>query len=138
VARRVSELILFDTDVLIDAGRGVEAALVTIEQAEPKGMLAVSTVTHMELIVGARNKAELRAIDRFIDHFVTLSVDEAVSAQAVDLLKQYRLSHGLLIPDALIAATAISESIPLVSKNQRDYHFIAGLDLLPYPDSFAS
>jgi hypothetical protein len=26
---------------------------------------------------------------------------------------------------------------PFVSKNQRDYRFIAGLELLPYPQPFA-
>lgn len=53
--------------------------------------------------------------------------------KGVTLLQQYRLSHGLLIADALIAATATETGIPLISKNQRDYRFIEGLQLLPYP-----
>ena len=32
---------------------------------------------------------------------------DILSDTAVDLLSQYRLSHGLLIADAIIAATAI-------------------------------
>ncbi|WP_245536663.1 PIN domain-containing protein [Thiothrix nivea] len=51
----------------------------------------------------------------------------------MELLQQYRLSHGLLIPDGLIAATAIEAGIPLISKNQKDYRFIQELQLLPYP-----
>jgi len=43
------------------------------------------------------------------------------------------LSHSLLIADGLIAATALVIDKPLASKNQRDYRFIAGLNLLPYP-----
>jgi len=35
--------------------------------------------------------------------------------------------------DALIAATAIALNQPFISKNQRDYQFISGLQLLPYP-----
>lgn len=61
---------------------------------------------------------------------------EAIADEAVSLLRTYRLSHGLLIPDALIAATALTENLPLVSKNQRDYRFIANLQLLPYPPKF--
>jgi hypothetical protein len=37
-----------------------------------------------------------------------------------------------VIADALIAATAIVIDAPLLSKNQRDYRFIQGLNLLPY------
>lgn len=53
--------------------------------------------------------------------------------KALPLLQQYRLSHGLLIADALIAATAIETKFPLISKNQRHYRFIENLQLLPYP-----
>lgn len=55
---------------------------------------------------------------------------------AIELLKRYRLSRGLLIADALISATAIVHDAKLVSKNQRDYRFITELHLLPYPEPF--
>ncbi|MCK4378385.1 MAG: PIN domain-containing protein [Deltaproteobacteria bacterium] len=65
--------------------------------------------------------------------FYVLRLDEQISDTALDLLKKYRLSHGLLISDALIAATAIISDLSFVSKNQRDYRFIKDLRLLPYP-----
>jgi predicted nucleic acid-binding protein len=34
-----------------------------------------------------------------------------------------------------ITATSITLNLPLITKNQRDYRFIAGLQLLPYPPS---
>jgi predicted nucleic acid-binding protein len=132
----VAGAVLFDTDVLIDAGRGVSVALDVLNDAVKKHSLAVSAITEMELIVGCRNKAELRALDGFLKRFVVLSCTEAVSDEGARLLRKYRLSHGLLIPDALIAATALMENLPLVSKNQRDYRFIANLQLLPYPPTF--
>jgi predicted nucleic acid-binding protein len=48
------------------------------------------------------------------------------------------LSHGLLIADALIAATALSLDASFLTKNQRDYRFIKGLSLLMYPQPFAT
>jgi predicted nucleic acid-binding protein len=48
------------------------------------------------------------------------------------------LSHGLLIADSLIAATALTLGTLFVTKNQRDYRFIAELQLLPYPQPFAA
>lgn len=62
-------LILVDTDVLIDASRGVNNAVTFLEAIEKESTLAVSTVTEMELIVGCRNKTELRELDKFLARF---------------------------------------------------------------------
>ena len=90
----------------------------------------------MELLIGCRSKAELRKLERFLQRFHIVKMNEPISDSAVELLRRYRLSHGLLIADALIAATALSLHIPLVTKNQRDYRFIDGLRLLAYPHPF--
>ncbi len=87
----------------------------------------------MGLIVGCRNKAELRALDNVLARFQIIEIDEDISDEAIELLKRYRLSHGLLIADAFIAVTALALHYPLASRNQRDYRFITGLNLLPYP-----
>lgn len=52
---------------------------------------------------------------------------------AVDLLRHYRLSHGLAIPDALIVASALTLDCEFITKNQKDYRFVDGLHLLSYP-----
>jgi predicted nucleic acid-binding protein len=49
----------------------------------------------------------------------------------------YRWSHGLRIANSLIAA-CLSLAIAILTKNERDYRFIAGLRLLPYPQTFSS
>lgn len=124
----MQEHILVDTDILIDAGRAVQSAITQLEIASESSTLAVSTITQMELIVGCHNRAELRILDRFLRRFETIRLSESISDKATDLLRDYRLSHGLLIPDALIAATAIIIDASLLSKNQRDYLFIQGLN----------
>jgi predicted nucleic acid-binding protein len=134
----VADFVVVDTDILIDASRAVGEALVFLDQVEDRSGLAVSAVTEMELVVGCRDKAELRALDKFLNRFQVISLNERTSETAVDLLHRYRLSHGLLIGDALIAATALIFDSPFVSKNQRDYRFIAGLKLLSYPNPFPS
>ena len=87
----------------------------------------------MELIVGCRNNTELQAVDSFLKQFQVVNLNEAISDKAVELLKTYRLSHGLLIADSFIGATALVLNWAFITKNQRDYRFIAGLNLLPYP-----
>ncbi|MDX2043547.1 MAG: type II toxin-antitoxin system VapC family toxin [Acidobacteriota bacterium] len=125
--------VVVDTDILIDAGRGFPDAVACLDTIEQKTPLAISTVTQMELIVGCRNKSELRDLELFLRRFQVLKVMELISDKAVELLRQYRLSHGLLIADSIIAATAIEHGQPLITKNQRDFRFITDLSLLPYP-----
>jgi hypothetical protein len=133
----VNGLTIVDTDILIDAATQVGEAVDCLDQIERQTSLGVSVVTEMELIVGCRSKTELRKVEHFLQRFQVVRLNEQACDTAVELLRKYRLSHGLLIPDALIAATAITLGHSLVSKNQRDYRFIEGLQLLPYPDPFA-
>jgi predicted nucleic acid-binding protein len=92
----------------------------------------------MEMIAGCQSKGDLRTVERYLKRFLIIDINERISRLAVDLLLRYRLSHGLRLADSLIAATAINHRLPLVSKNQRDYRFIASLDLRPYPNAFAT
>lgn len=104
---------MVDTDVLIDAGRAVEVAVVQLETAAQKSTLAISIITQMELFVGCRNQIELQIMERFLEGFAIIKLSEAISDRAIDLLRNYRLSHGMLIADALIAATAMVIDAPL-------------------------
>jgi predicted nucleic acid-binding protein len=128
----MDDFLVVDSDILIDVGRNVAAAVERLRTEESKHLLAVSTITVLELLVGCRNKQEQRDIERFLRRFQVLPLDPQISSTATKLLKRYRLSHGLLIPDALIAATAIEAEAPFLSKNLRDYRFIEGLKLEKY------
>ena len=127
--------LVIDTDILIDVGRGIPEATAYVHAKEQSYRLLISTITALELMIGARNKTELRKIERFLQRFVVVKTSEAIADTATNLIRQYRLSHGLLLADAFIAATAIVNSAPLASKNQRDYRFVTQLTLLPYPET---
>jgi predicted nucleic acid-binding protein len=129
----LAAVVIVDTDVLIDFARGDAQANSILQGLSEESSLAISVVTHMELVVGCRNNRELAELDTFVSAFQVFSLSQQVSDSALSLLKQYRLSHGLLIPDALIGATAITINANLLSKNQRDFRYIPDLNLLPYP-----
>ncbi|MFL5800302.1 MAG: type II toxin-antitoxin system VapC family toxin [Roseiflexaceae bacterium] len=125
--------LLVDTDILIDAARKVQDAIDYLSNHAQQFVLGISSITHLELLIGCRNKIEQRKVERFLRRFQVIKVSEPITDRAVDLIRHYRLSHGLLLADAFIAATSLVHNLPLASKNQRDYRFIAGLQLLPYP-----
>jgi predicted nucleic acid-binding protein len=122
--------VLIDTDVLIEVARNSPTWVKKLSSLEELHMLATSVVTRMELIAGCRDKPQLRRIDYFLRRFRIVELTNSAGNLAASLVYRYRLSHGLLIPDALIAATAMTESLPFLTRNLRDYRFIEGLSLL--------
>lgn len=125
--------VLVDTDILIDTFHLRSVAVDFLKEREQTGILGISTITHIELLVGCRDKAEQRKIEKFLRRFQLFSLNEKVATIAVNLIQQYRLSHGLLLPDSMIAATALAFDVPLASKNQKYFRYISGLQLAPYP-----
>ena len=131
----VSPVLLIDTDILINAARMIPDAVQFLEKTESEGTLGISVITEMEIVAGCRDKKELRKLDKFLKRFQILPVQAAISSQASHLLRTYNLSHGLLIPDAVIAATAIENSLVLATLNTKDFRFIDGLTLTEYPEA---
>jgi predicted nucleic acid-binding protein len=81
---------------LIDLGRGDGQAAHHLRTLSHGSRLAVSTISYLELIVGCANKAELRALERFLKPFIVIKLDERISDGATELLRRYRLSHKVI------------------------------------------
>jgi predicted nucleic acid-binding protein len=118
---------LIDTDILVDEARGVAAAATFLNEQRSLGLLQVSVITAMELVRGCRNAADLRQVRRMLARFIVLQVSDAASQAAFQFIDALYLSHGLAIPDALIAATAVDHGLPLYTKNVRHFQAIPGL-----------
>lgn len=101
------QAILIDSDILIDFSRGVKETAEYLASTSATTTLTISTITQMELTVGCRDKQALQALEQFLVRFEVVPINEPISIWAVELLCQFNLSQGLLIPDALIAATAL-------------------------------
>jgi len=118
--------VLIDTDIIIWHMRGNEKARKVILEVERP---VISIITQMELVQGLRDKAEQSALHRFIDQrgFSVFPVSESISQRALVLMEEWRLSHGLLMADALIAATAVDYGQTLLTGNHKHYTFIPSL-----------
>jgi len=125
---------LIDSNVLIDVSRGKPAAIKYVDGLPERW--ALSQVTPMELIVGARDKRELATIDNFLATYPVIPLSDSIGMGAYQLLKTYPKSHGLHVFDSLIAATAMEKALTLVTLNRKHYQMIAGL-LVEVPDYHA-
>lgn len=119
---------IFDTDVIIWALRGNRRAATAMDST---GTLALSVICYMELIRGARNKKDLRMTRSFLADigFRILPLSENIGHRASIYLEEYGLKSGLAIPDALIAATAVENGLPLCSGNAKHYRVISELGI---------
>lgn len=117
---------LADTTVLIEHLRGNERAKLFLEKYSP----SVSTVTIAELIQGSRDKRELTTVLKLYTSLVEEVIDKKISNKALDLLKRFYLSNGLLFLDALVAATAMENKLTLVTGNLKHFRFIKGVEII--------
>jgi len=127
------EKIICDTDVMIDffdhaQPRHAETKTV-LEQYIGIDNTLISSVTKMEMILGAANKPDLLAIEKKLNRFNIILLTPDINLQAIHLIRSYRLSHGLALADTLIAATALETSPKLFTYNTRDFKFIKNLVL---------
>ena len=121
-------MILCDTNILIEFYKGnpdIVGELQRIGIAD----LAVSVVTCGELYFGAKDKSELKRIHDHLSLIGQISLDADISDRFLELLGEFALSHKLSVPDALIAATALSHDIPLYTLNLKDFQFIPELKI---------
>jgi predicted nucleic acid-binding protein len=116
-----------DSNVLIDVSRGNAAAIQYVDGHADSW--AISQVTAMELIVGARDKRDLAMIDGFLSLYPVIPLSDSIGTGAYRLLNTYAKSHGLHVFDSLVAATAMEKALTLVTLNRKHYRMIEGLQL---------
>ena len=120
---------LLDTCVLIDFLRDREAAVRVIRGLAIRP--SVSVVTIAELHAGIRNEREHHRIEGLPALLDVREVDFEIARLAGRYCRQYRRSHGVGLPDALIAATARRHGARLVTRNARHFPMLDDL-LVPY------
>lgn len=125
---------LLDSDVLIWVARGNRSAIAKVQALSD---WRISAVSYMELAQGCRNKVELRAMQKAFkaDGNDVLPITQTISSLACSLVEQYALSHSVHLADALIAATAITHAMPLLTGNAKHFSVIKGLDVVVFRPS---
>lgn len=129
----MAQLVIIDTDILIDFSLDRSDAVTTVADLENQFILNISVITAMELYAGCRSKKDLNRVDELISDIHIEFVTKPSSQHAFKLMKEFRSSHGVEINDMLIAATSMNLGAKLISKNQKHYKFLPGIDLLEYP-----
>ncbi|HET6537426.1 MAG TPA: PIN domain-containing protein [Sphingopyxis sp.] len=100
----------FDSDILIDALMGVEAAQAEIRRASRK---SISRISWAE-VMAAADPATIKAVESFLACFTIEEVGDAVARRAAALRGE---RGGMTLCDALVLATAQLSGRILVTRN---------------------
>jgi predicted nucleic acid-binding protein len=91
-------------------------------------------MSYMELLQGAENKKQHQLVKGFLaDYgFIVLPFSENIGHRAAIYVEEYGLSSGIRAGDAVIAATAIENRMPLASGNEKHFKIIKDLNLVRF------
>ena len=118
---------LIDTNVLIDVqmGRLPENGLKFLLQTINEDFI-VSFITFIEFL-GYKDVAD--SSKEFISMADVFGIDNAIIQTCIDLRK----SSKIKLPDAIIAATALTNNLTLITNNDKDFDKIQNLNVInPY------
>lgn len=105
---------VFDTNILIDALRGISAAQTELARYTQR---YVSRMSWIEVMVGALPDDATRA-EGYLGHFRVIELSEEIARHAAILRSQRRRLKAL---DAIILASAQKTGRILVTRNTKDF-----------------
>lgn len=120
--------VLCDTNIFIHFFNGDVLTATELDKIELSNVLMPS-IAAMELFRGMTDKNQMARMKKRLKNFNVINFNENVSKTAISLIEQYRLSHDLKIPDAIIAAMAIEFALPLFTYNIKDFKYIPTIKL---------
>lgn len=75
---------------------------------------SIDTTVYVECPQGSKGNREKQIIKKYLSHFPIFYHTPNISKQTISLIDQYSNSHGLLLPDAQIAAVCLEYDLHLL------------------------
>ena len=94
-----------------------------LEKSKP----AISSITEIELLCWQKaDEEDIKAINDFIKYSQIINLNDSVKENTVDVKK----ANTIKLPDAIIAASAKTYDLTLLTRNIKDFKSIKNLKLL--------
>lgn len=132
----MADLIVADTDAVIDYFSGRAPLAPAVRMLIESGRLAVTAVTVFELYAGVVGLRRLQELEKFFDVIPVLPLNAAEAEIAGRLFTRLK-SKGLTIgtQDLLIGATVLASGLSLLTRNIDHFSVIEGLRIADGKDS---
>lgn len=122
-------MLLIDTGLLIKHLRGQNTAIQLLRGLSKSQRLAISSVSRVEIIAGM-HPHESYQTKKFLSRFYLFEVNSAIADRAGEIIYNARKNNEkMMVPDAIIAATALVQNCSLVTLNVKDFKAVSNLSL---------
>jgi tRNA(fMet)-specific endonuclease VapC len=126
--------ILLDSSILIDFFRKKKKSKSVLFNLIAGHDFYISVITDFEIKIGITTEPHQQDYDILIQNINYLPIDLPCIEKAVELHQYLRENNALIeLADLLIAATAMSNSLPLATLNQKHFQRIPALQLAELP-----
>ena len=98
-----------------------------VDDLVKESRIAISAITEIELLCWkAAKESDLKVLNEFISDCFVIDLEQEIKLKTADIRKKYNIK----LPDAIIAATAMVYSLGLVTRNEKDFMQIEGLNII--------
>lgn len=120
---------LIDSNAIIDflAGQFPAAGMTKMTRIVDE-LPNVSVISKIEVLGFAAPPSDDEILKEFFEKALILDLSEEIVDQTIGL----RRHHKIKLPDAIIAATALTHDLTLITRNTRDFKGIPGLRIKNY------
>ena len=124
-------MIVADTDVLIDFLEGRQPGAQAVAAAMATGRLQTTAISCFELLSGARQARQRRAVHTLLDSIPTLGLDRNAAQRGAEIrLELDRLGITIGMADSLIAGIVLFHGASLLTRNRQHFERVPLLSLV--------
>ncbi len=124
------EMIIADSDVIIDALRGQQDVAERIALELKTGSLATTVVNDFELLSGAKSDREKVKVETMLSAMTIVPLNEQAARKAATARRELEAKgQGIGMADYLIAGICLERSAILLTRNRAHFERISGLML---------
>jgi predicted nucleic acid-binding protein len=118
---------LIDTNIIIDYTSNLlpEKAIDFVENLF-ENEFQISIISYIETLGFNETEDKLAQLEHFLSFATIIPLDDLVAKSTIKLRRQKKIK----LPDAIIAATALSYSLVLVTRNSKDFEKVEGIEVI--------